>query len=87
MFKLYHLNPLVLKMVWFCCKYVVKGACSALLKVCLQYLMSSGYFSFCCAGRLFCLKAAKRIAFLVMLACTARINVKRCDAVKFTVSL
>lgn len=87
MLKLYHLNPVILKTVWFCCKYIEKGVCGALLKVCLQYLMSSSYFSFCYAGHVFCLKAAKRIAFLVMLACAERINVKRCDAVKFTVLL
>lgn len=87
MLKSYPLNPVILKMVWFCCKYIVKEACSASLKVCLQYLISSSYFSFCYAGHIFCLKAAKRITFLVMLACTERINVKRCDAMKFTVSL
>lgn len=39
---------------------------------------------FCYVGYMLCLKAAKRVAFLVMLVCTERINVNRCDADKFS---
>lgn len=39
---------------------------------------------FCYVGHALWLKAAKRVAFLVMLVCTERINVNRCDADKFS---
>lgn len=39
---------------------------------------------FCYVGHVLCLKAAKRVACLVMLVCTERINVNRCDAEKFS---
>lgn len=46
--------------------------------------MILSYFGFCYAGHVLCLKAAKRMAFLVMLVCAERINVNRCDAEKFS---
>lgn len=42
------------------------------------------YFGSRYAGHMLCVRAAKSMAFLVMLVCTERINVNRCDAEKFS---